>query len=699
MLRRLIALAIFFATTAAIHAEYYLIRVDLTKPLDKAPAAGAGPGVPMPGVGQPMPPVAGPGPGMRPMRPGFPGAAPGDGGFASGIIGNDEFTPNSRFVFTVVELTKRLPISQQVLPWVIVDQNNKITQQGASGQPNPAQPNPAGGVPAGTPPAVNDPKLKIGHWNRFSHPWNGQTMPLLTTDSRELITGEYFVPNSSMEFVQIISDESVKGKSVPLPSLTKIFSDRNAALKDKKNVKDVIDNVAKFALEHGLTKEFKDTMDLLVKDTKGKPAILESYSKTKKEVEEKSANDPAFSSLSSSFVGFNQEKSDHFEIIHDGLPSDPEVKIWIEHLEKNYTTFFMWFSLNGTKIDLPKTKLPVLITTKPDVFNEMHMALLGTKPKAQGFIMPREKLLVMCTKRLDPISEMLGIKMKEWTTKGYDFNQLLQGKLNQGHPVSAEPLEVFYAGALSVLNRALDQETVWNTIGRFGTLQIFYATKIIPANVVLPRWFSEGLAGVFETPHCSPWMSFGGPNSYYLPIFKQMYKTKRTTAEFSNILSRLMVNSSVANLPSQSGNDQFNSEAWALVYFLIKKKQPEFIAFCKSFESLPKDVLLTESIVAKVFAKHFLNNDPDLNKAKATFCAAWIDFIFTENLEGEKFFVDLRRIQSEMLKTQDLTTVQDPTENMILRLLLEGGLETGVNPGNAQPGGPGTISPTPPAGR
>jgi len=160
-----------------------------------------------------------------------------------------------------------------------------------------------------------------------------------------------------------------------------------------------------------------------------------------------------------------------------------------------------------------------------------------------------------------------------------------------------------------------------------------------------------------------------------------------------------MVNSSVANLPSQSGNDQFNSEAWALVYFLIKKKQPEFIAFCKSFESLPKDVLLTESIVAKVFAKHFLNNDPDLNKAKATFCAAWIDFIFTENLEGEKFFVDLRRIQSEMLKTQDLTTVQDPTENMILRLLLEGGLETGVNPGNAQPGGPGTISPTPPAGR
>jgi len=36
MLRRLIALAIFFAITAAIHAEYYLIRVDLTKPLDKA---------------------------------------------------------------------------------------------------------------------------------------------------------------------------------------------------------------------------------------------------------------------------------------------------------------------------------------------------------------------------------------------------------------------------------------------------------------------------------------------------------------------------------------------------------------------------------------------------------------------------------------------------------------------------------------
>gem|GEM_PF-5337920 len=35
MLSRIIALAIFLITTAAIQADYYLIRVDLTKPLDK----------------------------------------------------------------------------------------------------------------------------------------------------------------------------------------------------------------------------------------------------------------------------------------------------------------------------------------------------------------------------------------------------------------------------------------------------------------------------------------------------------------------------------------------------------------------------------------------------------------------------------------------------------------------------------------
>ncbi|MEI6686953.1 MAG: hypothetical protein WCN64_12495, partial [Planctomycetota bacterium] len=507
MLSRIIALAVFFITTAAIHAEYYLIRVDLTKPLEKAAAGGPGAGLPMPGaISPPAPMPSGPMPGgpgaIRPARP----AGAGEPGLSGGILGQGEFSLNSRFVFTVVELNKRESISRKVLPWVIIGQDNKIVQQGAAGgQPSPPQP----GSPAGAPPAVTDTQLKTGHWNRFDHPWNGKTMPLVTTDAPGAITGEYFVPNSSMQFVQIISDESVKGKAVALSSVSKIFTDRLVALKDKKGVKDVVENVGIFALEHGMTKEFTETMDTLIKDGKGKSAMLDSYAKTKKATQEKFANDPAFASLSTSFVGFNQEKSDHFEVIHDGLPNDPEVKLWIAQLEKNYTTFFMWFSLNGTQIELPKTKLSVVITTKPDVYNEMHLALVGNKAKVQGFMLPREKLLVLCTKRLDPISEMLGLKMKEWTTKGYDFNQLLKGTIGQGNPPAADHLDVSYSGALAVLNRALDQETVWNTIGNFGTLQLFYATKTLPANVVLPKWFSEGLAGVFETPHCSPWMSFG----------------------------------------------------------------------------------------------------------------------------------------------------------------------------------------------
>ncbi|MBY0327594.1 MAG: hypothetical protein K2Q30_11795, partial [Gemmataceae bacterium] len=407
MLSRIIALAIFLITTAAIHAEYYLIRVDLTRPLEKAAAAGPGAGVPMPPGGAFVPPPMPGGPGVRPMRPMTPpGVGSGEGGFSGGIIEKGEFTLNSRFVFTVVELNKRIAVAQTIFPWIIVDQNNKISQQGApaAGQPNPAQP---GGAP-GAPPAVKDPQLKIGHWNRFDHPWNGKTMPLVTTDAPGAITGEYFVPNSSMQFVQIISDESVKGKAVALPSISKILADRTAALKDKKSANDVVDKVGRFALEHGMTKEFKDTMDLLIKESKSKSPILETYSKTKKAIEEKGAPEPAFAALSKSFVGFNQENSDHFEVIHDGIPNDPDVKLWVAQLEKNYTTFFMWFSLNGTQIEIPKTKLSVVITTKPDVYNEMHLALLGNKAKGQGFMLPREKLLVLCTKRLDPISEMLG---------------------------------------------------------------------------------------------------------------------------------------------------------------------------------------------------------------------------------------------------------------------------------------------------
>jgi hypothetical protein len=40
-----------------------------------------------------------------------------------------------------------------------------------------------------------------------------------------------------------------------------------------------------------------------------------------------------------------------------------------------------------------------------------------------------------------------------------------------------------------------------------------------------------------------------------------------------------------------------------------------------------------------------------------------------------------------MLKTQDLSVAEDPTENMVLRLLLEGGVETGGVPGTILPPG------------
>jgi hypothetical protein len=138
-----------------------------------------------------------------------------------------------------------------------------------------------------------------------------------------------------------------------------------------------------------------------------------------------------------------------------------------------------------------------------------------------------------------------------------------------------------------------------------------------------------------------------------------------------------MSGSKLANLTPQAGQEQFNTESWALVYFLVKKKQTAFMAFCKDFEMFPKDVVLSQSLVTKIFNKHFLAADSaDVKKAQTAFLLEWIDFIFTENLEGEKFFVDLRRIQSEMLKTQDLSVIEDPTENMVLRLLLEGGVET-----------------------
>ena len=709
MLRRLFAVLFFLGFCTAIHADYFLIRVDLNKPLQKAgtaaPTPGVGPGGPggfSPGGpgGSPLAPGGsrGPGEGGRPMAPGM-GMSPrgsGDGGiYGGGFLDKGEFSLNSRFVFSIVELTKREVLN---LPQIVVDESNTIGGSGgAGGLPSPAglgdgggAGNPAGGaaVPAGS-------NLKAAYWVRYLHPFGvapsatGKTWALATSDTKFDDKGVLFIPNSSMEFHRISEDAG--GKMMAMPPVNKYFQDRMSAVKDKTKPANLLPAI-QFALEHGLNKEFSEEMEKLAKaDPKGKDAVVGSYLKTKKQVEESLPDDSSFNSFAANFAGFNTLGDKHYHVLHDGLPTDPEILEWIKQLELNFRNSYYWFSMMGSPLEMPKNKLKVVLITKPEVYREMYLAILGSRAKTQGFLVPREKLLVLCTKRFDTISEMLSVKNKEWTTTGYDFNQILSGKSGAGYPPTGQILDISYASTLAILNKTLERETIQNTVGNLGTIQLFYANGLFPSSVLLPDWLSEGLGSVFETPFCSPWMNFAGPNSLHLPKFRTTYKSKRNPKEMLAIIDRLFTSDISVEESKRAEIEQMRTDAWALVYFLVKKKTASFLAYCKDLEMMPRDIPLRGAQMRKLFTKHFYKADPDLKKAETAFALEWIEFIFTENLEGERFFSELRRIQDEMLKTQNLDAEVDPTENMLLRLLLTDTVPVGGNPGEA--GGPGGVPP------
>lgn len=710
MFRRAFAVLFLLGFCTAIQADYFLIRVDLNRPLQKAggatPGGPAGPGGPG-GSGGPGGPGGSPlgsggpgGPGGRPgmggpagpggglgMKPGGPGAG-GEGGiYGGGILDKGEFTLDSRFVFSVVELTKREVLN---FPPIIVDENNNISGGGGAGGP-------AGGAP--DPGAVGLPGsgLKSAYQLRYLHPFGppqGKTWVLASTDTPLDNKGVLFVPNSSMEFHRISEDSGAK--AVAMPEIGKTYRDRLNAVKERTKSTAMVP-VLKFALEHGLAKDFSEEMDKLAKaDPKGKDPILAAYAKTKKDVEAMPQDDPGFASFAPSFTGFNNISEKHYHILHDGLPGDPEINEWVKHLELNFKNFFYWFTVQGAPIELPKTRMKVVLVTKQEVYQEMHMSILGSKAKTQGFLVPREKLLIICTKKLDTISEMLAVKNKEWTATGYDFNQILSGKPNSGYPATAQILDISYASALAILNKTLDREAIWHTIGKLGTIQLFYATGMFPTSVVLPEWLSEGLGSVFETPYCSPWMNFAGPNSLYLPKFRTTYKSKRNPREMLAIIDRLATGVVTLHKSSQVEIEQMRTDAWALVYFLVKKKTPDFLAYCKGLDSMPRDIPLQGKQMGLLFKKHFLSSDPDTNKAATAFALEWIEFMFSESLEGERFFTDLRRIQDEMLKTQNLDGETNPVENMLLRFLLTDTLPAAGNPDGGGPGAggsPGALRP------
>src|SRR5262249_24574845 len=143
-----------------------------------------------------------------------------------------------------------------------------------------------------------------------------------------------------------------------------------------------------------------------------------------------------------------------------------------------------------------------------------------------AFFARREGVSVFAAERSDEAYKRARTASKVFWEAGFDRDKLLTGKAKAGVPRGRETDvdAVTDARTFALALKAMAEERAATALSHQASRQLLYATKLLPTNVAAPEWLLSGLGSFFETPLQSPWAGTGGPNSYWLPRFKELLK-------------------------------------------------------------------------------------------------------------------------------------------------------------------------------
>ena len=190
----------------------------------------------------------------------------------------------------------------------------------------------------------------------------------------------------------IITATLIKVDNKYLPSVATRFAARfNPSKPDtrpnsnEKFTAEQLAEVADWALAHGLVGQgrgdkedrVQQVMDRLAEVNPQYPAVA-AFQKIKAEL----ARPVSYTDVSAPLrhrllEGYKPADGLHYVLVHD-LPGGgdiPEVRSRLDRLEETFRSFYYWFALRGTKLDLPKERLVAVLTDKEKDFDRLYEVL------------------------------------------------------------------------------------------------------------------------------------------------------------------------------------------------------------------------------------------------------------------------------------------------------------------------------------
>jgi hypothetical protein len=483
-------------------------------------------------------------------------------------------------------------------------------------------------------------------------------------------TGLTATPDFKLEFLP------PPGEGEKLPTVEKRFKDRRKEmLNDPKNP-EKLQELAEWALTHGLTvkemdnngkvvhdNEFAKVMEELAQVKPEDPAV-KAFKKVQADLDRRVKPNDEASKWKERLGNYKVYSSRHYTILYNSPTTEPpEVVRYATFFEDNYRNFFYWFAMKGKALTTPGHAMLVVLVNTPEEFQIQHHVFDDLPMMGDGFYAKRDALLMVSAVRLDEPYAALLTSTKDLWSNGWDRTDLLNGKGRGGHL----PQDVIKNQMLALLLKGMQEESMLATASSEGTRQLAVATGLLPRNVAVPEWIQFGLGSFFETPTGAFWAGTGAPHWKYLPRFQRWEETKSkeldppsdalrhvvTDGYFhqagvppeEELVSRFIRLDHLKTGATPKGLTKAHTMSWALTYFLAQKKFDGLLRYFDELNQLPRDLELDEETLMGCFARAFdLADAANPNKPESTkfanFAKEWYQFIHYTPLEVKEALDD-----------------------------------------------------------
>ncbi len=268
-------------------------------------------------------------------------------------------------------------------------------------------------------------------------------------------------------------------------------------------------------------------------------------------------------------AGFQLHTTDHYVVAYN--TSTAYARWCATLLERLHRAYFRFWEKRGFELRRPEFPLPVIVFDDRGDYAAFSRDELGEAASAViGYYNFRTNHMVM-----------------------FDLTGLAQPSRTRRRRFSSSQIRQLLAQPGSERNVA--------TIVHEATHQLAYNTGLHTRYAVNPFWLAEGLAIYFESPdlkNASGWRTIGRVNRFRLAEFRRN-ASQRAADRLEQLLTDDSLFRNARTAPAAY------ADAWALTYYLFRRRPKDFVAYLKEMSKLEPLEELTAKERLKQFRKYF----------------------------------------------------------------------------------------------